>query len=173
MTTTSRDIRALAAWTITALVLTLALLAGAPSQARAAVTYVAASPATGVEPVPASRCGYDVAYDMAVPYGTAQRCWASSIYYPNLQGWYAKVGRPGDCNYTPFARYFGPGYYSGISCIAASRASAWKLVNGAWVQTIVLSGTTGYVYPYTADWRWVYVNDGWVAMRAGDVGIYW
>jgi hypothetical protein len=161
--TISLRARTLLALTCTAIVLCIALLLGQATPAHAAV---AGADATGY------KCDYDIAYGAPVPIGTTKRCWAPSTLYPNLQGWYAKIGRPGDCSYAPFKRYFAQGYVGPV-CIAMPRYDAYTLVDGAWKAGKVSVGATGYVYPYAQGWRWVYVNNGWVAMRALDVGIYW
>lgn len=151
------------------LVLAMAMLLGGPSSALA---DHGGARGGGRDGGSGARCGYDVAYGTPVPSGMAQSCWAPSTAYPGLAGWYAKVGRPGDCNYAPFAGYFWA-YPSSLQCLAIPRYDAYALTNGGWSHVSVVAGTTGYVYPYTAGWRWVYVSDGWVAMQAADVGLLW
>ncbi|MCW2961218.1 MAG: hypothetical protein JWM90_1605 [Thermoleophilia bacterium] len=105
---------------------------------------------------------------------SATKCFAYSADYPKQTGWYAWIGRPGYCNSGPF-----PGYIDDpltiMMCAMSPRYDAYALVDGTWVANReITAGIRGYIHPFDATWRWVYVDGtGWLAIRAAEVGILW
>src|SRR5688500_5490764 len=82
-------------------------------------------------------------------------CNAPSTDYPKTIGWYGYVGLGGGpCNQNPRGTTFPEGI-AGI-CAAPAPEVVWRWTGTTWVQARLNDGTRGYVYPYTADWRWIY-----------------
>jgi hypothetical protein len=98
-------------------------------------------------------------------------CITSSNTYPNTVGWFGYVAPRSPCNGEPFRGYWGEGV-AGICMMSYVDAWAWK--NGGWVKTGLSEGTKGYVHPYAAGWRWLYVKDqGWVAIQSSQLSLLW
>jgi hypothetical protein len=139
-----------------------------------ALLVVAPRPAHAAQNPASPTCGYDIPWNTSVPAGTRLTCYVNSAAYPDQTGWYGVAGRPGDCSWSPFARFFPNNPGAQIMCLMQSNVTGWQWANGAWSDVRIWSGTTGYIAPYASGWCWLYVNGrGWVALRASDVGIRW
>jgi hypothetical protein len=103
-------------------------------------------------------------------------CIAPASSYPGAKGWYAWVGFGGGCGPNPI-RVDGP---AGV-CVVPDPVLVYRPVNGTWQRASLPVGLPGYVHPYVADWRWVYVSAdggmgiraGWYAIRASDFLLRW
>lgn len=106
-------------------------------------------------------------------------CAAPASDYPRYSDWGRLVTRfstsPLPCEFSIFP-YDIDDPQPMIACLAMVRQlDAWRWDGRRWVAADGLyPGQRAYVYPYTADWRWVWTKQsGWVAIRAEHVAYRW
>ncbi|MCW2928563.1 MAG: hypothetical protein JWM86_2531 [Thermoleophilia bacterium] len=134
----------------------------------AMVTLAAAAPASANVAAARTSCATEVTAS-----GASQRwCNVRSTAYPQTKGWYGYVGLGGGpCNSNPRGTNFDVGLV-GI-CSAPAPTQVWRYTAKGWVSAYLQDGTRGYVHPFDASWRWIYVDGQWYAIAAADLTLEW
>lgn len=102
----------------------------------------------------------------------ARWCNAPSTDYPRTTGWYGYVGRGGGpCGPNPHGTVHEPGM-SGV-CVMPAPEAVWSWGQGGWTRRALQVGTRVYVYPYTAEWRWIWHRNQWYAIPASRLTLEW
>lgn len=111
-------------------------------------------------------------YPGSASWSEGRYCNTASTQYPGIKGWYGYVGVGGGACGPIIPGDNPPPGMSGI-CLAPSPEPVWKHVSGGWNQSALAVGTRVYVYPMSKDWRWIYTNGSWYAIKAERLFLVW
>jgi len=107
-------------------------------------------------------------YDRLMGHGAGQACLYPAADYPGFRG---KVYLGAPCGGRILPADSDDNTSGDAVCIMNPRVATWKWT-GSWLRSYVSQGSYT-VYPYAANWRWVYSAGAWHAVDAGEAKIRW